>query len=474
MQKFGIKKSQLPEDAVILNEKPSFWKLYGKVLSVFMLVTLIGGFFMVFLIRLNDAKKHGKMLEKKNEDLALAVEAANRASYAKSVFLSNMSHEIRTPMNAILGLTSLARLHESDPEEEDSYLAKIQTSSKILLNILNDVLDMSAIENKKLKLQHEPFSISEVLNSLRTIYEVQCEEKGSRLTVENRIRTEYVCGDRLRLNQILLNLISNAYKFTPAGGEITVRAEETFGKNSQIWYRFIVMDTGEGMDENMLSRLFLPFEQESAATSQNHGGTGLGLSIAQNLVSLMHGTIRAESLKNKGTVFTVDLPFDHAETAGVTENGDSLLPEEQIRAAAKQYDFSGRRILVAEDNQINREIVVELLNLVKASVDCAENGEEAVRMFVSSAPGTYDAILMDIRMPVMNGLDATRSIRASSHPQSAEIPVYAMTANAFTEDVSECMSAGMNGHIAKPVDTQELYEILQRIFSGTADREHRT
>ncbi len=464
MQKFGISRSQLPADAVILNERPTFWQLYGKVLSIFTAVTAVIVFFIIFLIRFKDAEKHGKMLEKKNEQLAMAVEAANRASYAKSCFLSNMSHEIRTPMNAILGLTSLARLHEADPETEDTYLARIQTSSGILQNILNDILDMSAIENKKLKLQEEPFDLNEVLASLQTIYGVQCEEKGSRLILDSRIRNGYLRGDRTRVNQILLNLVSNAWKFTPAGGSITIRAEETFAKDDQIWCRFTVQDNGEGMDQSMVSRLFLPFEQESAETAQNHGGTGLGLSIAQNLVSLMHGTIRAESEKNKGTTFTVDIPFHAADRGEQSMLQKEHKTQEKAGLTPDAYDFTGKRILIAEDNEINREILIELLRLVKADVDYTVNGEEVLRKFTESAPGTYDAILMDIRMPVMNGLEAARNIRASAHPQAASVPIYAMTANAFTSDISECISAGMNGHIAKPVNTAELYEILKKVL----------
>lgn len=464
MKKFGIKASQLPADAVILNREPTFWEQHGRVVAVSSAIFVTATLFLIFLLRLFSEQKHNRILMQKNEELATAVTAATRASYAKSQFLSNMSHEIRTPMNAILGLTGIAKYHEHDAREVDQYLSEIEDASTLLLNIINNVLDMSAIENDKLKISEAPFSLNELLDSINAIYAVQCEEKKIGFRITRNFRTETVNGDRLRLNQILLNLISNAFKFTSSGGSITVQVTEDYTKEGRIWYEFSVRDTGEGMSEDMKERLFHPFEQESAVTGQQHGGTGLGLSITHNLVSLMKGKIRVESEKGKGTCFYVELPFSPA-SAPVTDSHTGSR-NETLGELTGRYNFSGHRVLIAEDNALNKEIICELLRLVHLDFDTAENGQITVNQFVQSDPGTYDAILMDIRMPVMNGLEAARQIRACEHPDAASIPIYAMTANAFAEDVSASLAAGMNGHLSKPINTGELYRTLEQILNS--------
>ena len=408
-------------------------------------------------------------LEEKNEQLAVAVAQANSANEAKGQFLARMSHEIRTPINAIVGLTEIARHRSDEGGGVEECLDKIDTSSKVLLAIVNDVLDMSAIESNKIKIAQAPFSLKEVLDSISAVYGTQCVQKKIAFTVEmDEVQVEQVQGDVLRLNQVLLNLISNAYKFTPEGGSIRVTVSELPMQQEQFFYKFVVTDTGEGMSEEMQERLFLPFEQEEAETAQHHGGSGLGLSIAKNLVELMGGSISCQSKKGVGTTFTVSLPLAHAvdeKKQKAEETGEGEAEED----ASESYDFGGRRILLAEDTEMNAEIVTELLELVNMHVDHAWNGEEAVERYMESAPGTYMAVLMDVQMPGMNGYEAAKAIRAqkSSRPDAGEIPIYAMTANAYTEDISAALNAGMNGHIAKPVDTAALYRLLKKSMEET-------
>lgn len=432
---------------------------------------IVIGFLIVMVIAMMQAfiilrRRNYRRLEEKNVQLAGAIVQANHANQAKSQFLARMSHEIRTPMNAIVGLTKLARNHKDEPVQIIEYLDKIETSSKVLLGIINDVLDMSAIESNKLKIAQQPFMMREIIKSIYTVYSTQCRQKGILFEMDaDGIKHDCLRGDGLRLNQVLLNLISNAYKFTPEGGKIIVTVEELSGQGEKAYYKFTVADTGEGMTEEMLGRLFQPFEQEGADTAQKHGGSGLGLSIAKNLVELMGGSISCQSQKGEGTRFTVSIPFlvDKKEqeaaacAAGETEQAN----------AEKSYDFGGRRVLLAEDTEMNAEIAKELLLLVNMQTDHAWDGKEAVEMFAAAKPGTYAAVLMDVQMPKLNGYEATAAIRALKHPDAATVPIFAMTANAFTEDVSAALNAGMNGHIAKPIDTELLYETLRKATMGT-------
>ncbi len=269
-------------------------------------------------------------------------------------------------------------------------------------------------------------------------------------------------GDSLRVSQILLNLISNAYKFTPPQGKISVFVSETCNREGQAFYCFKVSDTGEGMSKEMQERLFQPFEQESAETAREHGGSGLGLSIAKNLVTLMHGVISVDSKKGVGTCFTVELPFDI-----VQDTADTIEISEEDTSSDKDvtdYDFSGKRVLLVEDNDFNRDVALELLHFAHMEADLAVDGKQALERFERSDAGTYDAILMDIQMPIMNGYEATMAIRKSEHSQAKTIPIIAMTANAFSEDVAKALSAGMNAHVSKPINTKVLYACLEKFI----------
>ena len=421
---------------------------------------------ILFMIFWQEARRKSYLkIAEKNEQLLEAVDQANRANQAKSDFLARMSHEIRTPMNAIVGLTEIAKHYEEDPKKIEDYLDKIDVSSKVLLNIINDILDMSSIENKKMKIAKEPFDLHEILMSVCTIYEPQCKQKGIAFEVQDEEVTHtHLIGDGLRVNQILLNLVSNAYKFTPSGGKITIKVKELYVKEEKAYFNFLVEDTGEGMSEEMQTRLFQPFEQERATTAQKHGGSGLGLSIAKNFVELMSGSISVKSKKGEGTTFVVSIPFEFEQAAEPeiteqpVENDLSVVQEEQA-----VYDFTGKKVLLAEDTAFNEEVATELLAMVHMDVDCAHNGKEAVELFEKAKPGTYMAILMDIHMPVMNGYEAARTIRKSEREDAGTIAIYAMTANSFEEDVSAALNAGMNGHIAKPIDAQILYEVLDKL-----------
>lgn len=392
-----------------------------------------------------------------NLKLAQAYTHAENANAAKGRFLSRMSHEIRTPLNAVIGLTEIAKTNAGDKEKTLETLEKIDSSSKLLLGIINDVLDMSAIENEKLKIANEPFDITELLDGIYTIYAPQCRQKNVTLELDRSgIRYKTIIGDSLRVNQIVLNLLSNALKFTGAEGVISVSAaEKTDG--GQMYLSLRVADTGEGMDEDMKSRLFKPFEQESATTAKYHGGSGLGLSIVKSLVDMMHGAITVTSSKGQGTAFDVDIPVG------------CDMKEEQTAAVSKDsFDLTGRRCLLAEDNPMNTEIARALLSMINLEVEHAQNGAEAVKMFEESADGHFDIILMDILMPEMDGYEAAAKIRASAHPQAGSIPILAMSANAYSEDVSKALSVGMNGHIAKPIDTKSMYAKIWEVIGENA------
>ncbi|MDO5517038.1 MAG: response regulator [Clostridium sp.] len=529
------------------------------------------------------------MIEMQNRELNEAVVQADSANEAKSQFLSSISHEIRTPMNAIVGITNIAKHHTDNSELVLEYLDKIDTSSRMLLSIINDVLDMSAIESNKIKLANETFDMKAVLTSISNIYYTQCQQKQIMFEMDTaELDYDFYIGDSLRLNQILLNLVSNAFKFTPAGGRITITVKQITKKKNTAFIRFIVKDTGAGMSKEMQQRLFKPFEQENANTARNYGGSGLGLSIAKNLVNLMKGAIDVESEKGKGTTFTLDIPFDLSEenvsfdnyrfkdlrilivdddeisseyttevmerlgvyydvvesgeeaievlkdayesksgydvcfvdwkmpgiggievTSKIRElyNEDTLIiivsaydttqiMEEgqdagvnifltkplfqstvynilmqlsggryvELHSEDEKRDFTGMHVLVVDDVEMNSMVASELLEIIHVTCDIAENGQEALNMFTNAKPGTYDVILMDIQMPIMDGYESAREIRTSDHEEAKTIPIYAMSADSFAEDISHSISAGMNGHISKPISTEVLYSTLEEIF----------
>lgn len=526
-------------------------------------------------------------LEEKNSQLSIAIVQADQANRAKSDFLARMSHEIRTPMNAIIGEATLAEKNIDKKSRVEECLTKVMVSSRHLLNLINDILDMSAIESNKIKIAKVQFDIKDVVSTITTLYYSQCRAKGVNFEAKlDNMTVEILVGDQLRIQQIILNLLSNALKFTEPDGSITFSMREEQTETDEIRLYIGVEDTGCGMSEEYMKRIFKPFEQESALTAKEHGGSGLGLSITKNLIELMGGTITVESKTGIGTKFHLVLPLKEAQEQNhidgnvtsdmraiiIDDDEDALeyassimnhigishdvamSGEEAIKiitkarndkrmydiclvdwkmkgmtgldltkrirqacgeepivvvasaydlneidedadaagvdsciekplfqssvfnilmslsqgklinhtARTEDYDFSGKRVLLVDDTEINREIAEELLSMVGFTVDTAENGREGLEKFEKSEPGTYDAILMDVQMPVMNGYEATKAIRACKHPEAKSITVIAMTANAFAEDIAASLKAGMNDHISKPIDTELMYELLNR------------
>lgn len=531
-------------------------------------------------LRLERDRSHAMLVD--------ALDAANTASRSKSAFLSNMSHEIRTPLNAMIGYMTIASASIDNRDKVLHCIDSAGVAARHLLSIINDVLDISSMESGKMKLAKERFDLKEQLSGITSVFYQQCKQKGVAFAISiNALTEEWVVGDPLRVNQILMNLMSNAVKFTSSEGSVSLAVVQTKLTESQVFIRFIVKDTGIGMSEEYLERLFSPFEQESVQTARRYGGTGLGMSITCNLVSLMGGKIDVESKQGKGSVFTVTLPFGRTENAepkaistdfsklrvlvvddlanecdyvrallnrcGVrsetAQSGEeavqlvaarkntpekfdlciidwnmpglngvettrlihkecdldipiiiataydiSEFEEDAIAAGATKIiskplfqstlfdllvstygkygvaaedendipDLSGMQILLAEDNEMNVEVAAAILELAGITADVARNGREAVELFLQNAE-TYDAILMDVQMPVMDGYAATQAIRDSGQARAKSIPIIAMTANAFAEDVSASLAAGMNGHLSKPIETQQLFGTLKRI-----------
>ena len=586
LDRFGIADDLVPDGAEVINREPGFWEMHGKVILITVGIAAIMMLIVVLIIRAVYERRRSEELEEKNHQLALAAAASEEANGAKSRFLAQMSHEIRTPMNAIIGLTSIAKTEIDSPEKTNEYLTKIQSSSKLLLGIINDILDMSAIERGKLKLERAPFDFKKQLSGIVTMFYQQAKQKQIEFHLHmNGVTEEHLQGDELRVTQIMMNLLSNAMKFTPIGGKIDFTVTQSSRTLDKVYMRFTVKDTGCGMNEDMLNRLFLPFEQQDASTARKHGGSGLGLSITKNLVEMMGGSIRAESTVGEGSLFVVDIPFlsceeclvessnfedirtliiddeedackycglllerlgirydyvldgesalealGEAEEQGdpyrlciidwmmpvmnggeVTRQIKSVFGEESVIVIAsaydisemqeagreagasyfiskpmfqsslynvlvriagkivepeytdadKKYDFTGRHFLVAEDVELNMEVAVRMLEMTGAKVSRAENGKIALEIYEKEPEGYFDCIFLDINMPEMDGYDAVRAIRNSTKGDAHSVPVFAMTANAFAEDIAAAMDAGMNGHIAKPIEMHILYETIE-------------
>ncbi len=399
---------------------------------------------------------------RRNEALHFEKRKAEENSRAKSLFLSNMSHDIRTPMNAIIGFTNLAIQCEKDPDPKrmHEYLLKIRSASSHLLSLINDVLDMSRIESGKMQLEIVPCCLPEILSDLETIVQGQIQEKKQTLSIEALdLKDAYVCCDKLRLNQVLINLLGNAIKFTPEGGSIFVQIRQmSRAQNGYASYELRVRDNGIGMTPEFAKKVFEPFEREQTSTVNGIQGTGLGMAITKNLMDLMGGSIRVETEYQKGTEFIIDVDFKIPEN--MDPAADSLQPKEE----GAEMDFTGKHILLAEDNELNREIASEILQQYGFTLETAENGAAAVERLKNAAPGEFDLVLMDVQMPVMDGYTATRQIRALDDSPYKAIPIIAMTANAFEEDKREALACGMNGHIAKPFEVGELLQVLSGIL----------
>ena len=391
-----------------------------------------------------------------------AFQVAQEANRSKSSFLANMSHDIRTPMNAIIGITSLIRHDAGDKGKVIEYADKIDTSSQHLLGIINEVLDMSKIEAGKTVFKYSDFSIPDFIQELDIIFRSQIYEKKQTLTItKENIRHEWVNGDQVHLMQIFSNLLSNAIKYTQEGGEIQLLAEEC-ESNSSVYakYRFLVCDNGMGMSADFKNTIFDAFTRAENSLTNKIQGTGLGMAITKNLVDLMGGTIDVESEPGQGSCFEVFMDLKIAEER-------SASPASQAETEEQDGNIlKGMRFLCAEDNELNAEILTELLKIEGAECTICENGKRALETFEQSVPGDYDMILMDIQMPVMNGYEATKAIRRSSHELAKTIPIIAMTANAFSEDIQHSLTAGMNAHISKPVDMKTLEKTIRSIKSG--------
>ena len=411
---------------------------------------------------MKEMEESNKKLKKAKNITTEALQTAENANKAKTDFLSNMSHDIRTPMNAIIGMTSLIRHDAGNKAKVIEYADKIDISSQHLLGIINDVLDMSKIEAGKTVFKYTDFSILDFITELNTIFHSQIDEKNQTLTIiKENIRHEWVNGDQVHLMQIFSNLVSNAVKYTQEGGKIQFLVEECETKSSvYAKYRFLVSDNGMGMSADFKDTIFDAFTRAESSMTNKIQGTGLGMAITKNLVEAMGGSIDVESELSQGSCFEVLIDLRIAEDRFVSsaEQAEKDEPAGNV--------LKGMRFLCAEDNELNAEILMELLKIEGAECTICENGKRVLEVFEQSAPGDYDMILMDVQMPVMNGYEATKAIRRSSHELAMTIPIIAMTANAFSEDIQHSLAAGMNAHVSKPVEMKVLEKTIRSIKSG--------
>ena len=415
---------------------------------------------------MKEMEESNKKLKKAKNITTEALQTAENANKAKTDFLSNMSHDIRTPMNAIIGMTSLIRHDAGNKAKVIEYADKIDISSQHLLGIINNVLDMSKIEAGKTVFKYTDFSILDFITELNTIFHSQIDEKNQTLTIiKENIRHEWVNGDQVHLMQIFSNLVSNAVKYTQEGGKIQFLVEECETKSSvYAKYRFLVSDNGMGMSADFKDTIFDAFTRAESSMTNKIQGTGLGMAITKNLVEAMGGTIDVESELGQGSCFEVLIDLRIAEDRSVSsaEQAEKDEPAGNV--------LKGMRFLCAEDNELNAEILMELLKIEGAECTICENGKKVLEAFEQSAPGDYDMILMDVQMPVMNGYEATKAIRRSSHELAKTIPIIAMTANAFSEDIQHSLAAGMNAHVSKPVEMKVLEKTIRSIKSGGGHR----
>ncbi|MCL2204158.1 MAG: ATP-binding protein [Defluviitaleaceae bacterium] len=419
----------------------------------------------LLLTFLRDLREHYRLLEAENaiqQSIKAALDREQAANQAKSRFLSNMSHEIRTPMGAIIGMTSIAK-GTTDPDKKDHCLTQIDKASNHLLGIINQILDMSKIEAEKFELDIRWFELTNMIDKLISVLSIHIEEKALRFSVKlDEHIPRYILSDELRIAQVITNLISNAIKFTPAGGEITLSVELCGGSGLYVE----VADSGIGIHKEHQERLFNAFEQAEASITRKFGGTGLGLTISKHIVEIMNGTIWMKSEPNVGTTVMFIVPFE----PGSLDEAADRTPHDQQHEELVPGCFEGYTMLLVEDVDVNREIIMVLLEATGLTIDCASDGEKALRMF-KHAPQRYDVILMDLQMPVMDGLTATRRIRKLKQEEAATIPIVAMTANVFQEDIETCLSAGMNGHLGKPLNINQLMGMLRKYLTDAGNEE---
>ena len=429
---------------------------------IFILAISLG--FLLMYMRLHEKKRllaQEQAYAVKQEQLAEAAQAANKS---KTSFLFNMSHDIRTPMNAIIGFANLAQNAKCSTEQMHSYLSKILVASQHLLSLINDILEMSRIESGKITLEPAPTSWNEMLQELQTIMQEQIESKKQSFTISIAPLThDYVMIDKLRMEQVLVNLVSNASKYTPERGSIRVElAQYPAAKPNQALYKISVIDNGMGMSEDFVKKIFSPFERANNTTVSKIQGTGLGMSITKSIVDLANGTIDVKSKLGEGTEIIVAVTLCLCTDAESAARNAKQLDKQQ--AQAEQPDFKGKRLLVVEDNKLNREITVTILEQTGIITEQAEDGSVAVKMVQEAAPGYYDLILMDIQMPIMDGYEATKQIRALPDKRLAQLPIIAVSANAFEEDKKASLAAGMDGHIAKPINVPALFALMQKLI----------
>ena len=424
---------------------PMSYKIFGSIVSVLVAVLLSMGYWQIILRREKEAV-YAKQIEK----VATETQHANQA---KTRFLFNMSHDIRTPMNAIIGYTQLLENNLDNKKQALDYISKLKSSSTILLSLINYILEMTQIESGKLDLKKEIGDLDDLVKNINVVVEPLIKEKKLHYSYHLEIKHHHIICDKTKLREIVLNILSNAIKYTPEGGNVELLIQEISFENNKVKYHFIIIDNGIGMKEDFLPHIFEEFAREKTSTESKVPGVGLGLPIVKSLIDMMNGTIQVESKLNKGTKFTVELSFlTSLQVENVNERNTSIL------------DFSGKHILLVEDNELNAEIGIELLNTFKVIIDLAKNGEECIKILEKMPEGYYDLILMDIQMPIMDGYEATKIIRSFNN-KNAQIPIIAMTANAFEEDRKHALQLGMNEHLAKPVDIEKLKDVLTKYFN---------
>ena len=427
----------------------------------FSIIRIILGMVFVVLILGIIFSYQALIYEKQFNKIMETMEESQKATKAKSEFLSNMSHDIRTPLYAVVGYTEIAKRNCEDRKKLMECFGKIKLSSNHLLNLINDVLDMSKIESGKIKIEEDSYNLKTIIKEINDMMKQTLADKNIKLLIDSdSLVDDVVSCDRLRLNQVLINLVSNAIKYSGDGSNVYLNVSQLpCDIEDKVLVRFVIKDEGVGMSKEFLKKLFQPFERENNSTISGVAGTGLGLAITKSIIEMMNGTINVESELGKGTEITVDIPFDIPTLTEIKDEEVDYEPEPE------QFNFANKRLLLVEDNLFNREIATELLSDAGILVEEAVDGSVAVNMIKKSKPGYYSAVIMDVQMPVMNGYEATQMIRNLPDPQLSKIPVIAMTANAFDEDKQKAFQYGMNAYLSKPINIDDLMKVLKFILN---------